>query len=88
MYGLAEQNGYFKSQIVVSTPASLFFVHPNDPSMLCVRCMGAFRTHSSTRFVAGEFQRFLLLPSARSNQNDYIDKTTVDFGNQTAQSGY
>ena len=42
-YCLAGQNGHF--QIVLSQPPSLFFVQPNDPSLLCDRCMGAFRTH-------------------------------------------
>lgn len=31
-------------------------VQPNDPSMLCDRLMGAFRTHSSTRFVTVELR--------------------------------
>ena len=31
---LAGKNGHFQSQIVVSQTPSLFFVPPNDPSML------------------------------------------------------
>ena len=75
---LAGQNGHFQSQIrvVVSQLPSLFFVQPRDPSMLCDLFMGAFRIHSSTRFVTGEDyfalsavekekQKFLLLAHER-----------------------
>ena len=55
-YCLAGQNGRF--QILLSQPPPLFFVQSNDPSVLCDHCMGAFRTHSCTRFVTGELPQF------------------------------
>ena len=43
---LAGQNCHFQSQIVVSQSASLFFVQPNDPSMLFDHFKDAFILYS------------------------------------------
>ena len=52
----------FQSQFAVSQPPSLFFDQQNDPSMLCDRFMGAFRTHSSTHFVTDELPKWRMMP--------------------------
>ena len=45
---------FFPPQFHWPWPPLLFFSQPNDPSMIFDRSMGAFRTHSSARFVTGD----------------------------------
>ena len=52
LFGWTEQRFSKSNHHVLA--ASLFFVQLNDPSMFCNHFMGAFRNHSSTRFVTSK----------------------------------